>query len=126
MRQLSIVVRFRLSRIARVTSFLMLLCLGFMSAETLIADTCDGDSRASSSVAVVDADHGPSDSGELPTPEGKHSTHVDHCVHPHAGAPISRFATPAAPALHLGQVRAESEREPESATLEPHFRPPVG
>lgn len=109
---------------ARLASSLLLLCLGFMTAETLIADTCDGDNRAA--VGALNAsDQTPSSSSGLPTPEGQHSTHVDHCVHPHAGAPITRFATPAHAAPHLGRVLAESEREPESAALEPHFRPPV-
>ena len=116
------------SRISRIASFLVLLCLSFMTAETLIADTCDGDSRAATVTVVGDGDD---TSAPIELPDGSpvppehHSAHIDHCVHPHAGGPIARGAAPIAPVVHVALVRAESEREPESATLEPHFRPPV-
>ena len=115
------------SRHVRIASFLLLLCLSFMTAETLIADTCDGDSRATTAT-VIDGDD-TSAPVELPdggtVPSEHHSAHIDHCVHPHAGGPIARGAASIAPVVHVALVRAESEREPVSATLEPHFRPPV-
>lgn len=134
---------FRVSRLLRAAGYALLLCLGFLAAETVVADACDGNGRAARAVSQVESagaralghgahavdlpdagsdSSGPDTEGRAP---GEHSTHVDHCSHPHAGGVIaSALASPVPPPLPAS-VAAESDREPPSASFEPVVRPPV-
>jgi hypothetical protein len=131
------VLALRSSRIRRIAGSLLILCLGFLVAESLIADTCDGDAaggrarsawaldgagaRASASVDVSpEAPAEPGDSG----PAG-HTTHVDHCVHPHAGAPIVRGELERLPDPLPETPPAEAVLEPPSRSIAPLDRPPA-
>ena len=122
----------RASRLLRAAGYVLLLCLGFLAAETVVADVCDGDGGArvahvegATHLAVASADDGAHDAPNGPAGPAQHSTHVDHCAHPHGGAVVATLARRATDHARPDAVRAESERRPPSVTLEPSDRPPA-
>ena len=100
----------------------MVLGFGSFTAESLIADVCDGDSGLTP-VSVTGS------GGETSGPDGPasvpgHTLHVCHCVHAHGGMParLDREPTlPEAPSV----VLALTESTPPSPSLELQLRPPI-
>lgn len=129
---LTLVLALRVSRLVRFTAYAVLLCLGFLSAETVVADVCDGDGGARTAHvesgthqrAISAERHGPSDGDDAGAPEG-HAFHIDHCSHPHGGGVVATLSAAAPEVPPSGSIRAESERRPPSTTAEPLIRPPV-
>ncbi|HYD52353.1 MAG TPA: hypothetical protein VEA99_06990 [Gemmatimonadaceae bacterium] len=130
----------RASRLIRAAGYVLLLCLGFLAAETVVADACDGDGRAAGAashmeasgtagaahaVARVARDAGAPESDADGGTPGEHSMHVDHCSHPHAGGVIASAAAASVRGPIPARVAVESDREPPSASPEPLVRPPV-
>lgn len=108
--------------VRRLIAQLLLIFFGLFSAETIIADSCDGDASASAfSVSDPSApDQSPAPGGSIPT----HAMHICHCVHAHGGSlgVTGGSFRPSALPQHVG---GESIRTPMSATPEPRLRPPV-
>ena len=100
----------------------MVLGFGFFTAESLIADVCDGDSGLT---AVSVSGSGDQTSGsETPASVPGHTMHVCHCVHAHGGMPalLNREPTlPAVPSVVLALV----ESTPPSPSLDLQLRPPI-
>ncbi|MGH7720330.1 MAG: hypothetical protein ACREON_15985 [Gemmatimonadaceae bacterium] len=103
----------------RLFALVVLLGFGFFTAESLIADVCDGDSG----IAIVSiADAETPDSGPVPMPG--HTMHVCHCVHTHGGLPawVDRvFSAPHAVSAVVTLVTLT----PPSPALELQLRPPI-
>lgn len=129
----------RASRLLRAAGYVLLLCVGFLAAETVVADICDGDGRVGAAtshlessgaaagdhaVHLVARDAGTSESEGGGSPV-EHSAHVDHCSHPHAGGVIASAAASPIRGPLPARVAADSDREPPSASPEPVVRPPV-
>ena len=113
----------RLSLRRFVAAFVMIL-LGFFTAETVIADSCDGDSSPGT-LSISDGATQSTKPGDPATPDAPaHSMHVCHCAHAHAGSIRIDGAPPERPE-HAGMVSGESVRTPPSLSPEPLLRPPV-
>jgi hypothetical protein len=99
--------------------------LGLFTVETVIADSCDGDS--SGAVTVSDGSSRNANPGTTPAAPGKapsHSMHVCHCAHAHAGSLRIGAVSPERPE-HPATVEGESVRTPSSVSPEPRLRPPL-
>lgn len=123
----------RASQLARVTATLLLLCLGFLVGESLVADACDGDAAAPRGqrawVALGDT-LGVPDSASRPVDEGapssgQHSTHIDHCAHPHASGLAAHAAAPWFPPQRPTELRVTAMLAPPDPVLQPSIRPPI-
>ena len=116
-------------RLRRVTALLVLLSLGFFNAESLVADSCDGDAGGVAAVSPHDGSRlsAPS-SSEQPSgtqPVGAHhSIHICHCAHAHGGALVAHGSTAVDMVPSTSVIEALSTA-PTTVWLEPQFRPPV-
>ena len=100
----------------------MILGLGFFTAESLIADVCDGDSGLARVTSIGGAAQ--TDSSDSPAPTPGHTLHVCHCIHAHGGTPALILGGRAAPATAF-TVTSFAELTPPSPALEPQLRPPI-
>jgi hypothetical protein len=122
--------------VLRLAAALALVSRLFLTAETLVADACDGDARrgtdaaravarwTNSSAPVSDTAGWDASTGGTPEVPG-HDTHVDHCVHPHGAVEVADTDhVQEKPSLaHVEPVRAM--RCPASVTTAPRLRPPI-
>ena len=74
----------------RVISFIVLLCFGLFSVETVVADVHDGDATASeiaqaTAAQDVSGAQPESESGDPAQGTTSHEVHVCHCIHAHGG-----------------------------------------
>lgn len=109
----------------RFVASIVMVVLGLFAAETIIADSCDGDS-SSGVLSVSDGarDAVPDDNPTAPGKAPAHSVHVCHCAHGHAGS-LGVVAASPERQEHPGIVTGESVRTPPSVSPEPRFRPPL-
>lgn len=114
--------RSRLAIRRRLIAFVLVLGFGFFTAESLIADACDGDSERAALSMVDGAD--PTSGSNAPLPAPGHTMHVCHCVHAHGGMPAlmdREPSLPSAPSVVLALV----ESTPQGPALELQLRPPI-
>jgi hypothetical protein len=112
----------RLPITRRLLSLLLLTFFGFFTAETIIADSCDGDASPGA-LSISDStapDRSPESGGSLPT----HSMHVCHCSHAHAGS-IGIVRALEELVVRPGSLSGQSLRTPRTAPPQPPIRPPV-
>src|SRR5688572_2890003 len=96
----------RLSLRRFVAAFVMIL-LGFFSAETVIADSCDGDSSPGMLSISDGSTENSKPGGDPAAPDAPaHSMHVCHCAHAHAGS-LRIIAAPSEQPEHPGIVSGE-------------------
>ena len=112
----------RLPLARRLIAQLLLIFFGFFTAETVIADSCDGDASASA-LSISDSsapDRSSESGGSVPA----HAVHVCHCAHAHAGSLRAADSSDDS-SVSPQQVDGESVPTPMSTTPEPRLRPPV-
>ena len=113
----------------RCISLFVLLCFGFFSAETFVADVHDGDATAAE---IAKATAG-ANIASMPIPaqtdgptrgDSQHSTHVCHCVHAHGGLNAAGLALSELPQGH-DLAPALDMTVPAKVDLDVHLRPPI-
>ena len=120
------------SLLGRMFALLAMVLFLAVGAEQMIPDVHDGDARAATTSAPTAMHQLPAcdvafDShAEQPASNGgaPHTAHVDHCAHSHVVMP-SDGQMSVARAAWRSHSAAQSPNEPQSAELEPRFRPPI-
>jgi hypothetical protein len=111
----------------RVISFIVLLCFGFFSLETVVADVHDGDStatpvaQATAAQASGESDAGSGEPGQSTTP---HEMHVCHCIHAHGGLQ-AMAVTLATPEKLRDRAANLDVAAPAKVDRDVHVRPPI-
>lgn len=112
----------RLAVVRRLISLVLLTCFGAASAETVLADSCDGDGGTSAIMAFDPPGQEPPGIPGETVP--LHSVHVCHCAHTHAG-PRASGASPVRSSITQSAILQDASPAPVSIDLEPPLRPPV-
>ncbi len=111
----------------RVISFIVLLCFGLFSLETVVADVHDGDATAAEIAQATagpdNAESGPQ-SGEPAQETTSHEMHVCHCIHAHGGLKAMAMALSAPEKLHDLAANLDVVA-PANVDRDVHVRPPI-
>lgn len=113
----------------RCISLLVLLCFGFFSAETFVADVHDGDATAAeiakaTAGANIASMPAPAETDGPTKGDSQHSTHVCHCVHAHGGLNAVPMTLSELSPSH-DKAPALDMTPPAKVDLDVHLRPPI-
>ena len=106
----------------RLIGLIVVLGFGIFTAESLIADVCDGDSGLTA--VSVGESNTPASDPDGPGPVPTHTVHVCHCVHAHGGMPALLDRDPAGVPAATVALRL-IQTTPPSPALELQLRPPI-
>jgi hypothetical protein len=114
----------------RCVSLFVLLCFGFFSIETVVADVHDGDAtaaevaKATAGANVANAAPASDQDGAPANGTTSHTTHVCHCIHAHGGLNAVAMALSAPPQSHDVALGFDVIA-PAKVDLDVHLRPPI-